>query len=78
MTAAKGTGRIPLQGSRGSVVASIQVDLNDDVLALAPPVLRTTVARNITLRQACALKGVPLPPLLERLATLRASSLPAG
>ena len=33
MMAAEGSGRIPLQLSRGCVVASIQVDLSDDVLA---------------------------------------------
>jgi rsbT antagonist protein RsbS len=33
MRAAEGSGRIPLQLSRGCVVASIQVDLSDEVLA---------------------------------------------
>ena len=33
MSAAEGFGRIPLQLSRGCVVASIQVDLSDEVLA---------------------------------------------
>ena len=32
MSAAEGSGRIPLQLSRGCVVASIQVDLSDEVL----------------------------------------------
>ncbi len=45
---------------------------------LANPVLRATVARNVTLRQACTLKSVPLPPLLEQLAILRASAKSEG
>ena len=34
MSAAEGSGRIPLQLSRGCVVASIQVDLSEEVLAV--------------------------------------------
>jgi hypothetical protein len=39
---------------------------------LANPMLRATLARNVTLRQACYLKGIPLPPMVEKIEGLRA------
>lgn len=60
MTAAKGTGRIPLQVSRGSVVASIQVDLNDDVLALFQQELLRVVHRSEAHGVILDLSGVDL------------------
>jgi rsbT antagonist protein RsbS len=75
MSGAEGSGRIPLQLSQGCVVASIQVDLSDEVLALFKDELLELLHRSGARGVILDVSGVEVMDLADFEALRRAMSM---